>query len=120
MSDSDGFTRRDVLGTAALAGVAAIGSSGASNGGVGYGISGVGGRGSYLLKHLRGIGTGRCVAVGDLDGGKTDAGAEVIGTNPVKYQDYRALLDNRNVEAVIVAVPLFEHYAVTRDALLAG
>jgi predicted dehydrogenase len=120
MSDSDVFTRRDVLATAALAGAAAIGASGASNGSVGYGIIGVGGRGAYLLKHLQGIGTGRCVAVCDLDAGKTEAGAELIGANPVKYQDYRALLDNRNVEAVIIAVPLFEHYAVTRDALLAG
>jgi predicted dehydrogenase len=119
MSDSDVFTRRDVLATAALAGAAAIGA-GTANESVGYGIVGVGGRGAYLLKHLRGIGTGRCVAVCDLDAGKTDAGAETIGTNPAKYGDYRALLDNRNVEAVIVAVPLFEHYAVTRDALLAG
>jgi hypothetical protein len=84
MSDSDVFTRRDVLATAALAGAAAIGSSGAANEGVGYGIVGVGGRGAYLLKHLRGIGTGRCVAVCDLDAGKTDAGAETIGTNPVE------------------------------------
>ena len=120
MSDSDVFTRRDVLATAALAGAAAIGAPSASTGSVGYGLIGVGGRGAYLLKHLQGIGNGRCIAVCDLDAGKTNAGAEIIGTNPAKYQDYRALLDNRNVEAVIIAVPLFEHYAVTRDALLAG
>jgi predicted dehydrogenase len=117
---SDSVTRRDVLTTAAMVGAAAAGAVGAANDTVAYGVIGTGGRGSYLLKHLRAIGNGRCVAVCDLDAGKTDRAAQVIGTNPAKYQDYRALLDNKNVEAVLIAVPLFEHYAVTRDALLAG
>ena len=116
MSDSV-FTRRDLLASAALAGAAAVGGA---NDAIGYGVIGVGGRGSYLLKHLQGIAGGRCAAVCDLDKDKTDRAAELIGTNPAKYLDYRALLDNRNVQAVIIAVPLFEHYAVTRDALLAG
>jgi predicted dehydrogenase len=120
MSDSQAFTRRDVLATAAMAGAAAVGAVGSANETVGYGVIGTGGRGSYLLKHLRGIGNGRCVAVCDLDAGKTDQAAAIIGTNPSKYRDYRALLDNRNVQAVVVALPLFEHFVVTRDALLAG
>ena len=118
MSDAPDLTRRDIIRTVAVAGAAAALS--AANDAVPYGIIGVGGRGSYLLKHLRGIGNGRCVAVCDLDADKTDAGARLIGTNPAKTQDYRAVLDNKDVQAVIIAVPLFEHYAVTRDALLAG
>lgn len=118
MSDSDAVTRRDLLATAVMVGAAT--AAGAANDSVPYGVIGAGGRGSYLLKHLQGIGNGRCVAVCDLDAGKTDRAAQIVGTNPAKYEDYRALLDNRNVEAVIVAVPLFEHYALTRDALLAG
>jgi predicted dehydrogenase len=119
MADSDAVTRRDVLATAALMGAAAVSAVGA-NDSVGYGVIGTGGRGGYLLKHLRGIGSGRCVAVCDLDSSKMDRAAETIGANPAKYQDYRALLDNKNVQAVIVAVPLFEHFVVMRDALLAG
>jgi predicted dehydrogenase len=120
MSHSQAVTRRDVLATAAMVGAAAMGAAGAAQDTVGYGVIGVGGRGSLLLKHLRDIGNGRCVAVCDLDAGKTDRAAQIAGTNPAKYQDYRALLDNRNVQAVLIAVPLFEHYPLTRDALLAG
>ena len=36
------------------------------------------------------------------------------------YADYRALLDDRAVEAVIIAVPLYLHFAVAKAALLAG
>jgi predicted dehydrogenase len=36
------------------------------------------------------------------------------------YADYRALLDDRAVEAVIVAVPLYLHFAVAKAALLAS
>src|SRR5260370_33212170 len=49
-----------------------------------------------------------------------DQVAAVIGTSPAKYKDYRELLADKNVEAVIVAVPLFEHFRVTQDSLLAG
>lgn len=36
------------------------------------------------------------------------------------FADYRALLDARVVEAVIIAVPLHLHFEVARDALVAG
>lgn len=36
------------------------------------------------------------------------------------YADYRALLDDRAVEAVIIAVPLYLHFAVAKAALEAG
>lgn len=39
---------------------------------------------------------------------------------PKTYADYRALLDDRAVEAVIVAVPLYLHFAVAQAALQAG
>ncbi|MBC6609792.1 Gfo/Idh/MocA family oxidoreductase [Hymenobacter sp. BT507] len=36
------------------------------------------------------------------------------------YLDYRALLDSRQVEAVIIAVPLYLHFEVAKASLLAG
>jgi len=119
MSDAPAnLTRRDIIRSVAAVGASAALS--AANDIVPFGIIGVGGRGSYLLKHLRSIAGGRCVAVCDLNPDKTDAGVRIIGTNPARTQDYRAVLDNKDVQAVFIAVPLFEHYAVTRDALLAG
>lgn len=40
---------------------------------------------------------------------------------PIKYyKQYQALLDDRNVEAVIIAVPLNWHFPIASDALKAG
>jgi len=36
------------------------------------------------------------------------------------YKDYRKLLDDKNVQAVFVATPLFLHYPMASDALKAG
>lgn len=40
--------------------------------------------------------------------------------NLICESDYRKLLDNRAVKAVVVATPAVTHYRVVRDALLAG
>ena len=87
---------------------------------VAFGIIGTGSRGSYLLKHLKGIDNGRCIAVCDISDTATQRAAETIGNNPTKYRDYRELLGRRDIEAVIIATPLFVHFPVTRDSLLAG
>lgn len=118
-------TRRDVMKAAGIVGAAALMDGApaivkAAPEQVKYGVIGTGGRGGYLLKHLRVVDNGRCVAVCDLDSKKMDQVAALIGTNPAKYKDYRELLADKNVESVIIAVPLFEHYRITKDALDAG
>ena len=121
-------TRRDVVKAAGVAGAAAALTSfqgapaivKAAPDQVKYGVIGTGGRGGYLLKHLTKVDNGRCVAVCDVDPKKMDQVAVVIGTNPSKYKDYRELLADKNVDAVIIAVPLFEHYKITKDTLDAG
>ena len=85
-----------------------------------YGMIGTGGRGSYLLKHLTKVDGGRCAAICDLDDEKLSKAYNTIGTNPTKYKDYRELLADKSLDAVMIAVPLFEHFRVTRDALQAG
>lgn len=85
-----------------------------------FGMIGTGSRGSYLLKHLSGIDDGHCVAICDVNQEALDAAADVIKTNPKKYKDYRELLADKDVEAVLIAVPLYLHFPVTRDALMAG
>jgi predicted dehydrogenase len=130
MSNSADLTRRDAVKLAGAAGVAAAASQvqgapwiqtvKAANNQMQYGVVGTGGRGSYLLKHLQKIDNGRCVAVCDIQQAAMDKAAQVIGTNPAKFKDYRELLSQKNVDAVIVAVPLYMHFPVTRDTLLAG
>ena len=85
-----------------------------------YGFIGPGSRGAYLLKHLSTMDSGRCVAICDINPEALDAGAAIAGSNPRKYKDYRELLADKDVDAVMIAVPLYAHYQITRDCILAG
>jgi predicted dehydrogenase len=128
MPEKQDFTRRDVVKLAgavtAAAAITQIQKAPAIVHAAGdqtkYGVIGTGGRGAYLLKHLTKIDNGRCVAICDVDDAKLDKAAGVIGSNPTKYKDYRELLADKNVDAVIIAVPLFAHFQLTQDTLQAG
>jgi predicted dehydrogenase len=85
-----------------------------------FGMIGTGSRGSYLLKHLKGIDTGQCVAICDIEEAALNKAQQTYGGNPKRYKDYRELLADKNVEAVFVTVPLFLHFPFTKDALEAG
>ena len=81
---------------------------------------GCGSRGTYLLKHLKKIDSGRCVALCDILPEALDHGVQTIGGNPKTYKDYRDLLAQKDIDAVFVITPLFVHFPLTRDVLLAG
>jgi len=131
MAEPKEMTRRDAMktaGAAAIAGAAmtklegapAILKARAAVDPVKYGMVGTGSRGTYLLKHLKGIDTGTCVAICDISDDALNKAQQTIGGNPRRYKDYRELLADKDVEAVFVTTPLFLHYPVTRDALDAG
>ncbi|MGH9719344.1 MAG: Gfo/Idh/MocA family protein [Bryobacteraceae bacterium] len=124
-------TRRDFVKSAgavstaaaavtALEGAPAIQTVKAANNQVQYGVIGTGSRGQYLLRHTKSIDSGRCVAVCDVFEPNLNAGAQIHNTNPKKFKDYRELLAQKDVDCVIIATPLYQHFPVTRDALLAG
>jgi len=122
-------TRREFVETAGrVAAAAAVGVVSApaiqkvkaANDQVAYGVIGTGARGSYLLRHMAGLTNGRCVAVCDIYEPNLENGAKTAGTNPKKYKRHEDLLNDPNVEAVVIATPLYAHFPVTRDALLAG
>src|SRR6476620_9204854 len=104
----------------AVHGAPAIQKVRAANDQVQFGIIGTGSRGSYLLKHLQGIDTGRCVAAWDINPENPKPGGQTIGNNPKLSNEYRELLAAKDVDAGIVPTPLFVHFPVTRDALMAG
>lgn len=130
MPDKD-ISRRDAVKLAgavagslaavsSMKGAPAIQTVKAANEQVAFGIVGTGSRGSYLLKHLKSIDSGRCVAVCDINEVNLAKGADTIGNNPAKYKDYRDLLGRKDIDAVIIATPLFAHFPITRDSLQAG
>jgi predicted dehydrogenase len=131
MPENNDVTRRDVVKMAGAAGVAAaamatvdgfpgIQTVKAANDQVQYGLIGTGSRGNYLLKHLANIDSGRCVALCDINPQALARGVQTIGNNPKQFKDYRELLAQKDIEAVFVIVPLFEHFRITKDALEAG
>jgi predicted dehydrogenase len=128
LENNNDVTRRDFVKTAgaitavaaAVAGAPAIQKVRAANDQIQYGIIGTGSRGSYLLKHLKNIPNGRCVAACDIREEQLKTGVETIGNNPKTFKDYRDLLAYKDVDAVLVVTPLFVHFPLTRDALLAG
>jgi len=129
MAKSSDLTRRDVLKTAGAVAAAAaaarvtapaIRKVKAANNQVSYAMIGTGSRGQYLLNHLSKIDAGRCLAVCDIYEPNLKKGAAAIGGNPRTYLDYRQLLDREKVDAVLIVTPLYEHFRITRDALLAG
>jgi predicted dehydrogenase len=128
MPEDADFTRRDFVKTAGAAaavaavveGAPAIQKVRAANDQVQYGMIGTGSRGTYLLKHLKNIENGRCVALCDIRQTALDHGVQTIGTNPKTYKDHRELLDQKDIDAVFVITPLYVHYPLTKDVLLSG
>ena len=118
---SNDISRRDALrSSAALVASPSLLTVHAASDPVKFGVIGLGTRGSYLLNHLAHLDTGRCVALCDLSTQAIEANARRLVTNPKKYLDYHQLLADKEVEAVIIAVPLYLHFPIVRDALLAG
>jgi predicted dehydrogenase len=127
MAQDNDVSRRDFVKTAgAVTAAAAVTAAPfiqkvkAANDQVQYGFIGTGSRGSYLLKHLKGIDSGRCVALCDNFPENLKKGVETIATKVDTYKDYRELLSRKDIDAVYIAVPLYLHFPVTKDALLAG
>ncbi|MEX2264148.1 MAG: Gfo/Idh/MocA family oxidoreductase [Bryobacteraceae bacterium] len=128
MADQD-VSRRDFVKTAgAVTAVAsaipnrapAFQKARAANSQVQYGFIGTGSRGTYLLKHLNQVDGGRCVAVCDTYEPNLQKGVATAGTSPASYRDYRELLSRQDIDCVLIATPLYMHFPVTRDVLLAG
>ncbi|MEZ5353385.1 MAG: Gfo/Idh/MocA family oxidoreductase [Bryobacteraceae bacterium] len=125
MAKKNDMTRRDaakVAGAAALAVAAAprIQKVKAANEQVAYAVIGTGGRGSYHIEHFNGLDSGKCLAVCDIDDTALAKAKALSKDKPQGYKDYREVLARQDIEAVLIATPLYMHFPITKDALLAG
>ena len=59
-------------------------------------------------------------AISDAYRPRLDAGAETIGSRAAKHSDFRKMLDDRNIDAVVVATPDHWHALQTMLACAAG
>jgi predicted dehydrogenase len=131
MKDTSKVTRREAVAMAGAATAAAVVANKfkegpfiqkvkAANNQVQYAIIGTGGRGQYHIKHFNKLDSGRCVALCDINDVNLQAAIKASKDKPVGFKDYRELLSRKDIDAVVISTPLFMHYPVTRDALLAG
>ncbi len=83
------------------------------------GMIGVGSRGRFLLEFLVRKPKADIVAIADVYQPSIDKALEMVPQAKV-YRDYRDLLADRSIDAVIIATPLRTHYQIAMDAFDAG
>jgi predicted dehydrogenase len=83
------------------------------------GIIGPGGRGRYLMAQFKEFGA-EMGAVCDVYQPNLEAGLKIAAAGAEQYKDYRKLLDNKTIDAVIVSTPDHWHAQMVIDAVHAG
>ncbi len=83
------------------------------------GTIGSGGRGTYLTAEFKEVGA-QMVAVCDVYEPNLQRGLQAASTGAKAYTDYRRLLEDRNIDAVVIATPDHWHAQMVIDAVQAG
>ncbi len=84
------------------------------------GLIGCGNRGSGLAASIKDIKGVKITACCDVIPAHIKNALEYIGNDVKTYSDYRKLLEDKSIDAVIIATPLFLHYPMAIDAIDAG
>lgn len=124
---SDPSGRRHFLGaslgatTALLAGWRPSPSSAlGANDRIRIGVIGTGGRGRGLMRQLRELPGQEIVAVSDVYDPRMLEAAEIAGGKAATVLDYRRMLDDKDVHAVLIGAPDHWHKTMTLEAIAAG
>ncbi len=114
------MNRRTFFSTAAATGLLARQRVLGANERVRIGLIGAGGRGNYLTGIAAKLRDTEIVACADASSFRRDASATKYGPQAKSYADYRQVLDNNEVDAVIIGSPDHWHVRMTLDAVAAG
>jgi len=116
-----GVSRRGFLG-AGVAGLTALSASRVlgANERVGVGVIGFGLIGRIHTRSFMGQPDVSIVAVSETYQPRMEAGVALIGGSVARYPDFRKLLDDKSVDAVVVATPDHWHALMTMLACAAG
>jgi predicted dehydrogenase len=122
--------RRDFLKAGALAGTvgaatrstiaAAAPRSTAPSDRLRVGFLGTGARAHQLMDNIRDVGGIEIVSLCDAYTGRAERGRARAGGRATIQADYRAILDDASVDAVVIATPDHWHHRMALDALDAG
>lgn len=91
-----------------------------ANSTVNIGIIGTGDRGAGLTPSINQIKDFNVIACSDIIPFRLENGLSKVQGKAKGYSDYRKLLDNKDVDAVLVATPFNTHSEIAIDALDAG
>jgi predicted dehydrogenase len=130
------WTRKDFLKASLIgSGAALIGSQtrlfgqvapavGSANGDIRVAVIGVNAQGKgHMLDYCTKLPGARLVAICDADSRVLAARAadcEKVGVKPATYSDYRKLLENKDIDAIVIGAPNHQHSIMTIRALEAG
>ena len=117
------WTRRDFTKTLILAGTTtALGAARAANANsrVRLGFIGLGNRGDQVLDAFLKQPDAEVTAICDLSQAYMDFAAKKIGSSPRRFKDYRQLLEQKDIDAVVIATPDHWHALQTIQACESG
>ncbi len=129
------FSRREFLGVSAVAAGASLAGKtivltsqplqatprpSAASDRVRFGIIGVGMQGSGLLGTSIGLPDVECAAACDLYDGRHTLAREIAGAALPVTRRYQALLEDKNIDCIVAAVPDHWHKQIVIDAVSAG
>jgi predicted dehydrogenase len=124
MSDVGGprVSRRALIGTAAAATLSTAGHRRVlgANDRIGLGFIGFGLIGQRHVFDFREQGDVNMVGIAETHRGRRDEAAAVMGTGARSFADFRKLLDDSDVDAVVISTPDHWHALMTMMACAAG
>jgi len=114
------LTRRDFARNASLVTALSYSRIVGANDRIRMGFIGVGNRGDQVHGAFLEYGDSQTVAVCDLRDDYLDFAVKRSRGNPARYKEYRKLLEDKNVDAVVIATPDHWHALMFIDACEAG
>ncbi len=117
-TDTASPTRRALVGGGLAAALAA--RLPAQEGAAKLGLIGLGNRAQRHLAAYRELGGVEVAALSDIQGDRMRAARNGPAANAAMYVDYRELIADRNVRAVVIAAPNYLHAEIAIAALEAG
>ena len=116
---NENVSRRNAMKAAAIVPLTAVAGT-AANSAIKVGVIGTGGRGTRLAGHMSRDTDGEIVALCDvLDSSIERTSSRLPQRERKIYKDYRKLLES-DVDAVIIATPVFRHAEHFEAAVKAG
>lgn len=118
----DFLKKSGLLGTSLAIGLPIVSPDGSSfeNEAIKIGVIGTGSRGSGLIRIMQNIPQLSVQGCCDILPFRLENGLQYAEANAKSYDDYRALLDDKSIDAVLITTPLYLHAQIALDALEAG